>query len=65
MTSKENYLYYNNFKIDVVGGYHEIDDLDFLKNYLESLNKKDIPFIIISSSSNGKDIIPICQKYSF
>lgn len=65
MTSKENYLYYNNFKVDVVGGYHEIDDLDFLKNYLESLNKKDIPFIVISSSSNGKDIIPICQKYSF
>ena len=65
MTSKENYLYYNNFKVDVVGGYHEIDDLDFLKNYLESLNKKDIPFIVISSGSSGKDIIPICQKYSF
>ena len=45
MTSKENYLYYNNFKVDVVGGYHEIDDLDFLKNYLESLNKKDIPYL--------------------
>ena len=34
MTSKDNNLYYNNFKVDVVGVYHAIDDLDFLKNYL-------------------------------
>ena len=65
MTNKENYLYYNNFKVDVVGGYHAIDDLDIFKNYLESLKKKDIPFIVVSSGSSGKDIIPICQKYSF
>ena len=65
MTSKENYLYYNNFKVDVVGGYHAIDDLEIFKNYLESLKKKDIPFIVVSSGSSAKDIIPICQKYSF
>ena len=65
MTNKENYLYYNNFKVDVVGGYHAIDDLSILKNYLESLKKKDIPFIVVSSGSSAKDIIPICQKYSF
>ena len=37
MTNKENYLYYNNFKVDVVGGYLAIDDLEIFKNYLESL----------------------------
>ena len=65
LTNKENYLYYNNFKVDVVGGYHAIDDLVILKNHLESLKKKEIPFIVLASGSSGKDIIPICQKYSF
>ena len=65
MTNRENYIYYNNFKVDVVGGFHAIDDLVIFKNYLESLNKKNIPFIVISSGSSGKDVIPICKKFSF
>ena len=40
MTNKENYLYYNNFKVDVVGGFYAIDDLDILENYLKILTKK-------------------------
>ena len=33
MTNKENYIYFNNFKVDVVGGFHAIDDLNILKEY--------------------------------
>ena len=34
MTNQENYFYFNKFKVDVVGGFHAIDDLDILKKYL-------------------------------
>jgi hypothetical protein len=65
MLSKENYKYYNNFKVDVDGGFQAIDNLEMLKKYLEAIKNKKIPFIVISSGSSGKDVIPICQKYSF
>ena len=65
MTNKENYLYFNKFKVDVVGGFHAIDDLNILENYLEKIKEKDISFIIISSGTSGKDVISICKKYSF
>ena len=65
MTNKENYNYYNKLKIDVVGGFHAIDDLNILKDFLESIKSKNISFIIISSGTSGKDVIEICQKYSF
>ena len=29
MTSKENYKYYNYFKVNVVGGFQAIDDINF------------------------------------
>ena len=51
MTNKENYRYYNNFKVDVVGGFHAIDDLEILKKYLETLKGKNISFLVISSGS--------------
>ena len=65
MRNPENFKYYNDFKIDVVGGFHAMDDLDMFKKYLEVIQKKKIPFIIISSGSSGGDVIPICKKYSF
>ena len=65
MTNKENYDYYIKFKIDVVGGFQAIDDLGILIDYLESIKSKNISFIIISSETSGKDVIKICQKYSF
>ena len=40
MTNKENYDYYNNFKVNVVGGFYAIDDLNILKNYLEKIKEK-------------------------
>ena len=63
ISNRENYRYYNNFNIDVVGGFQGIDKLDILERYLEALKIKEIPFIVISSGSSGKDIIPICKKY--
>ena len=65
MTNSENYGYYYKFKVDVVGGFYAIDDLDILKNYLEAIKDKYIPFIVISSGTSGKDVIPICKKYNF
>ena len=65
MLNNENYGYYNNFKVDVVGGFQAINDIEMLKKYLEAIKKKNIPFIVISSGSAGKDVIPICKKYSF
>ena len=65
MTSSENYGYFNNFKVNAVGGFYAIDDLDILQNYLEKIKEKNIPFIVISSGTRGKDVIPICKKYKF
>jgi len=61
----ENFEYYNHFKVDVVGGFIAIDNLNLLEIYLEAIKNKDIPFIVISSGSSGKDVIPICKKFSF
>jgi len=63
ITNKENYSYFNNFKVDVIGGFYAIDDLDILDNYLKKINDKNIPFIVISSGNSGKDVISICKKY--
>ena len=65
MTNPENYIYYNDFRVDVVGGFHAIDDLSILQNYLDKIKDKDIPFIVISSGSSGNDVIKICLKYPF
>ena len=65
ITNKENYKYYNKFKIDVVGGYIGIDSIYMFKNYLEALKDKNIPFIVLSSGFSGKEIIPICVQYPF
>ena len=65
MTNKENYKYYNKFKVDVVGGFQAVDDINFLKAYLEVIKDKKIPFIVISSGSSGKEVIKICKKYKF
>jgi len=65
MTKKENYDYYCKFKVDVVGGYLAIDDLEILIKYLKAIEDKNIPFIVISSGSDGENVIQICKQYSF
>ena len=65
MRNNNNYKLYNKFKVDVIGGYIGIDDLDMFKRYLEAIEEKNIPFIVLSSGTSGSDIIPICRNYSF
>ena len=65
MTNSENYGYYNRFKVDVIGGFYALDDIDILKEYLDKIKQKNIPFIVITSGSSGKDVIPLCKQYSF
>ena len=66
MTNDENYKYYNDFKVDVVGDFYAIDDIEIFKDYLKQMQKYNyIPFIVISSGSDCRDIIPICKNYSF
>ena len=65
MTNGENYRYFNNFKVDVVGGFYAMDDVNILKKFLQKIEKKYIPFLVVSSGSSGKEIIPICKEYSF
>ena len=65
MTNGENYRYFNNFKVDVVGGFHAMDDINIFKKFLEKISQKNIPFLVVSSGSSAKDILPICKKYSF
>ena len=65
MRNPENYRYYNDFKIDVVGGFHGMYDFQMFEKYLEVIKNKNIPFIVISSGSSGADVIKICRKFSF
>ena len=65
MTNGENYRYYNNFKVDVVGGFYAIDDVNIFKKYLQKISEKHIPFLVVCSGKSGKEIIPICKQYSF
>ena len=65
MTNEENYKYFSKFKVDVIGGFHAMDDLEIFKQYLSAIENKNIPFIVISSGTSGKDVIPICKKYPF
>ena len=61
----ENYKYLNRFNLDVIGYYHAINDLTIFQNYLEEIKDEKIPYIVISSGTSGKDVIPICLKYQF
>ena len=65
MTNGENYRYFNKFKVDVVGGFHAMDDINIFKKFLEKISEKKIPFLVVSSGSSAKDILPICKQYSF
>jgi len=65
MRNDENYKYFSKFKVNVVGGFHAMDDIEIFKKYLKAIEEKNIPFIVISSGSSGNEVIPICKKYSF
>jgi len=54
MTNRENYRYFNNFKVDVVGGFYAMDDINIFKKFLQKISEKNIPFLVISSGSSAK-----------
>ena len=65
IASPENYLYYNDFNINVVGDFIAIDNLDILQEYLDKIQYKHISYVVITTGSSGKDVIPMCKKYSY
>jgi len=64
MTNEENYKYFNNFKIDVIGGFYAMDDVNILKKFLKKIFNRNNPLIVVSSGSSGREIIPICKQES-
>ena len=52
MTNSENYGYYNKFKVDVIGGFYALDDIEIFQQYLNSIKQQNIPFIVITSGSS-------------
>ena len=65
MANEENYKYFNKFKVDVVGGFYAMDDVNIFKKFLDKISEKNIPFLVVSSGSSGKEIIHICKQYNF
>ena len=65
LTNVENYKYFNNFKVDVVGGFYAMDDINIFKKFLQKISEKHIPFLVVCSGSSAKEIIPICKEYDF
>ena len=65
ITNKENYTYYNKFKVDVVGGYITMDNIYMLYMYLEAIKNKKIPFVVLSTGYHGNNVIKICKRYPF
>ena len=59
IASPENYLYYNEFKINVVGDFIAIDNLDILQEYLDKIQYKYISYVVITTGSSRKDVIPM------
>ena len=65
LTNVENYKYFNNFKVDVVGGFYAMDDINIFKKFLQKISEKKISFLVVCSGSSAKEIIPICKEYNF
>ena len=65
LTNAQNYEYFSNFKVDVVGGFYAMDDINIFKLFLQKISEKKIPFLIVCSGSSAKEIIPICKEYDF
>ena len=44
MTNEENYKYFNNFKVDVVGGFYAMDDINIFIKFLQKFLKNIFHF---------------------
>ena len=60
-------FYYKPTKLNVVGGYHGIDDFEIFKKYMEKIknNPNKIHYILITSGSASEKIMKYCHDFEF
>ena len=60
-------FYYKPTKLNVVGGYHGIDDFEIFKKYMEKIknNPNKIHYILITSGSASEKIMKYCNDFEF
>ena len=67
MKNAENIDYYKRFKLNVVGGFHAIDNFEIFKKYMEKMknNPNKIHYILVTSGSASEKIIKYCHDFEF
>ena len=67
MKNSENIDYYKRFKLNVVGGFHAIDNFEIFKKFMEKMknNQNKIHYILITSGSASEKIMKYCHDFEF
>ena len=67
MKNSENIDYYKRFKLNVVGGFHAIDNFEIFKKFMEKMknNPNKIHYILITSGSASEKIMKYCHDFEF
>ena len=67
MKNSENIDYYKRFKLNVVGGFHAIDNFEIFKKFMEKMkiNQNKIHYILITSRSASEKIMKYCHDFEF
>ena len=67
MKNSENIDYYKRFKLNVVGGFHGIDNFEIFKQYMEAMkeNPNKIHYVLVTSGSASAKILSYCHDFEF
>ena len=67
MKNSENIDYYKRFKLNVVGGFHGIDNFEIFKQYMEAMKKNPnkIHYVLVTSGSASAKILSYCHDFEF
>ena len=67
MKKRENIDYYKRFKLNVVGGFHGIDNFEIFKQYMEAMKKNPnkIHYVLVTSGSASAKILSYCHDFEF
>ena len=67
MKNSENIDYYKRFKLNVVGGFHGINNFDIFKQYMEEMKKNPnkIHYVLVTSGSASAKILSYCHDFEF
>ena len=67
MKNSENIDYYKRFKLNVVGGFHAIDNFEIFKKFIEKMknNPNKIHYILVTSGSASEKIMKYCHDFEF